>query len=220
MERNLSKKIDRVIFDFDGTLYDSHDSVHKTNYAIVEKYSRELPPYDEFLKDAVFSFEELFQKYPLRDLGSKKLAIAEWYELAKVSQSVTLYTGAVEVIQALHQNGIELSIWTARDRESTMKVLTHHDLLGYFSHIHGSNLHTSKPNLENLSADFLTKDFSHTLMVGDSPTDQLCAVNLKCLFGWAKWDCQAPASSFLKEPMNYQFEGVIQIPKILKLDGF
>lgn len=219
MEHYLSNKIERIIFDFDGTLYDSHDSVHQTNYAIVEKYCRDVPTYDQFLKNSVFSFEELFQNYPLRDLGSKKMAIEEWYELAKVSQSVALYSGAAEVIEVLHQQNVELSVWTARDRESTVRVLNYHGLLGYFTHIHGSNLQTSKPNLENLSADFLKKDFSRTLMVGDSPTDQLCAVNLKCLFGWAKWDCQAPASSFLKEPLHYQFEALVQIPKILKLDG-
>lgn len=213
-------QFDHVIFDFDGTLYDSHESVHQLNLKILEKFSSHVVTLEELKQNPVFSFAQLFDVYPLRNENDRSQAISEWYAEAQSHQSTTLFEGVPKLLRQIHGQGTLLSIWTARDQASTIQVLRHNGLEGLFTTINGSTIQASKPSLESLPKDFLLNDFENTILVGDSPTDQRCAINLRCRFGLADWARQSPDEDFQMKAVDYIFGSPLEILEKLKFKAY
>ncbi len=167
-----------IIFDFDGTLADTTDTILRTyQMAIAETGAadrtdsecqatiglplkegfRQLYPdfTDEKLDDCVRTYRRIFN-------SNKKDLVPE------------LYPGVKDVLAKLSGKGIQMAVASSRSHESLIEFCDDNDITGFFSLILGADdvVH-AKPDPEPVLTilKHLGKSPAHTLVVGDMPVD-------------------------------------------------
>lgn len=167
--------IKAFIFDCDGTLISSQQGILLGVQTLMS----------EHLKRQV-SLEEVVQKYSPDmsviaerfDLDLKDPALLQWASkrwaqiLQNTKSDYRAFEGIDELLQALQNKGIELYVWTARDRKSTRDLLLRLDLMKYFLDMRCFDDTTPKPHpqgIEELVPHIL--DRSQVAVIGDSTTD-------------------------------------------------
>jgi phosphoglycolate phosphatase len=167
------------VFDLDGTLVDSHAIYFESLAAVLEAQGSKLEDTDrrEILTIAVKDRDSFF----VRKLGASgaRQAIRQFdRRLADDQISVRPFAGIPELLEELHAKGAQLALWTAREMDSAVEVLSHTGLKKYFSfRMSGSCVTNCKPDPEGLlriARHFITKP-SKVVMVGDHDNDMLAA---------------------------------------------
>jgi phosphoglycolate phosphatase len=169
-----------VIYDLDGTLIDSALIVQ----SIINQMRREQGR-DPIDKEKLIPWLSLGGE----DLISNSLEVSgaelnrclgefrdRYYETPTPVKSV--YVGAMETLERLHQLNIKLAICTNKPRKLADKVLTETGLFDKFSFISaGGDLPTKKPDPRNIELCFkgLSTAPKASIMVGDSTIDQRLA---------------------------------------------
>lgn len=125
-----------VIFDFDGTIADSLETVI-TIYRELTGDSRPLTQSE---------IDEL-RKLPVNKL-IKAVGVPLWRVPALLTRGrrlmhghlkdVVVFPGLPEVIKHLHDNGVVLHIVSSNSKSNVEEFLARHDMRQYFSEIHGS----------------------------------------------------------------------------------
>lgn len=163
-----------VVFDLDGTLLDSLPLVLRAITHAVEPFGSRPTmeifatlggPPERFLVDLLADLKHL--PVALERLGSFHR------ENAHLIQP---YAGASALLGQLRALGVQVALWTGRDRSSADWLLKHHALEGYFSTILcGDDLSTHKPDPAGLREIMrrLAVQPGETLFVGDADVDVL-----------------------------------------------
>jgi len=176
-----------IVFDMDGTLATSHEKIYKINQKVFsEILGRELSLQE--VKEKYFpEFASTFKAYGITDQKTKEKAAQLWRDISN-QYHFDLFEGVHELLKTLRLNNFKCHIWTARDTDSTMKILKYHQIENYFETVSGSNRFTSKPNPENLLFDWQNAKKNSALMIGDSTTDMMAARNANLIVAAALWD--------------------------------
>lgn len=182
-----NSKVTDVIFDMDGTLATSHEKIYKINQKVFsEVLGREIGIQE--VKDKYFpEFASTFKAYGITDQKTKEKAAQLWRDISN-QYHFDLFDGVHELLKFLSSRNIRCHIWTARDTDSTVKILKYHQIENYFQTVSGSNRLTSKPNPENLLFDWQNAKKNSALMIGDSTTDMMAAKNANLIVAAALWD--------------------------------
>lgn len=169
-----------VIWDLDGTLFDSYDVIVESIYLT-------------FLENNITSSMEEIRSYALQfSIKSLFQQMSESYDVSlealhkrygEISRGEYLkikpMTNALEILEQLHQRGVKQYVFTHRGR-TTIPVLENLGMKNFFIEILTSQSgFARKPNPEALG--YLIRkynmDYSHTFYVGDRSLDMECAVN-------------------------------------------
>ena len=140
-----------VVFDLDGTLVDTLGVVYDSFRYGVEPFRK--PPTDEEIEGGLCGPVE---KNLLLLLNGNREAMlkarARLAEYAREHQDkVSLFPGSKELIEALSKEGINMGLWTGRDRKSSLRILERFGLRDFFKGIIcGDDLKTHKPHPEGL----------------------------------------------------------------------
>ncbi|MDP7319205.1 MAG: HAD-IA family hydrolase [Bacteriovoracaceae bacterium] len=105
------------------------------------------------------------------------------------------YTGIKELLQFLKEQNIEMSVWTARSRESTKSILEDLKLLSYFSGICGGSDAASKPSAEGIEQLVFGENPKNVIVIGDSLGDIIGAKKFGATALAAMWGHQQASAA-------------------------
>lgn len=178
------KKYKYLLFDLDGTITDSFESVANCFvYALkhfgitVENIAELRPALGPPLKD---SFINLY------GLGDEEadIAVEKYRERYKIYNTIEnkLYPGIEEVLCNLKTMGYKLILATSKPEEYAIKILKYFNLEKYFYDVSGASFDKSRSEKEDvlkyLFAKNKIKDLSSVVMIGDRKYDLEAAEKL------------------------------------------
>jgi len=176
-----------VAFDLDGTLIDSASMVHQIINTLRDERGLEEISRSELIPLLSIGGEEMIEKTLKTASEETPIMLAcfrtRYYNL-KTDPEI-LYRGAVQALQELRKEGVELSLCTNKPRSLTRKILNEVGISAYFETIcAGDDLPTRKPSPENLKACLQgpVSKYNYIYMVGDSTIDQRLALDAGARF--------------------------------------
>jgi 2-phosphoglycolate phosphatase len=200
-----------LVFDLDGTLIDTAADIRATlSLALLDCGLPVLAP-DEIPPD---------MHSPLRSIVAAQLAsngqdstlvndVVVAYERRFERQphaASQLYPGVAHYLASRQHSGCRLAVCTNKRHANAVAVLARFDLLGFFSHVVGSDSAAhAKPDPAPLllALELLQADPAEALLIGDSHVDASCAQRSGVGFVWFR-----PAyavGAVLRQPVNASF---------------
>ena len=174
-------KIDFVVFDLDGTLVSSHETIYKaTLHALKEVGITNNIPHQQFLNMIVMHFEDIF-----REFGFK---VPDFEYFLRIYKSIyfdymnesELYPEVSTSIYRLKQIGLKIGLLTTKGQDQAELILKHFNLFNNFDGVMGRRPGVAhKPSPEPLIklCNEINVDAGNTLMIGDSELDIECGKN-------------------------------------------
>ena len=163
-----------VLFDFDGTVYDTVEGITKSvQYALakhgIEAELSELrcfagpPLVDKFME--VYSVTEGQARQLVEDYRERYRPIG--------LLECQLFEGMRELLVKLREQGIKTAITTMKPQEMAEMLLEREGMINLFDVIYGSTLsqNLSKQKLVEMAMDTLGADRENTILVGDTKYD-------------------------------------------------
>jgi len=196
-----------VVFDLDGTLINSYSHVIRSmNYAV--------HPWG--IKLAVSDLEKMRHRMTADLFEGMGLSKDEQQEALQrlsrahdeIDEACSLFDGVREIFDFLDAHQIPMAIWTGRDTESAVEILTQNDVIDYFKVVLGNtSLPVNKPNpfaLFEISKKF-SVPLSSMVMIGDHHHDILGGKNAGCKTVLVKW---APKNPYFDDSItpDYSFD--------------
>ena len=175
------RRFDLIVFDWDGTLFDSTTLIVRCIQSACSDIGVAVPSDEaaayviglglhDALQHAVPGLPR--ERYPELGARYRHHYLASQHELV-------LFPGTVEMLQDLKARQHLLAVATGKNRRGLDDALTHSQLQGVFDGTRTADETASKPHplmLQQLMAEFgVTPD--RTLMIGDTTHDLLMAVN-------------------------------------------
>lgn len=213
-----NSEIECVVFDLDGTITMSHESIYKATIKALEECNLPIDfPKDVFYKRIGLHFEDIFNEFGIEvnDL-ERFIKIYKSYYFDFID-ATKLYPGVTEALNQLKANGIKSALLTTKGQDQAEKILNHFQLADRFDIIVGRRPGMGhKPSPEPLLyiCSELNVNPGKTLMVGDSEMDIRCAKNaasLSCAvtFGYRTKE------KLLEENPDYLIDNFIEITNII-----
>ncbi len=172
-------KINCVVFDLDGTLFSSHETIYYSTLKTFEKLGMKVEIPKKKFYDLIgqhftdmfdeigisgYDFEEFIQIY-------KKI----YFEFIDLSKP---YPGMEYTINKLKSAGVKIGLLTTKSQGQAEKILKHFNLIKKFDGVMGRRdglKHKPAPNpLLLVLKEMNCEDASGALMVGDSELDIQC----------------------------------------------
>lgn len=177
----MDKRFELLVFDWDGTLFDSTGAIVRALQAACRDMDLQEPSDEQAshviglgLSDALLHIAP--------GLAEERLpALIERYRHHYLSadHDIELFEGVSELIETLHSAGFQLAVATGKSRKGLDRALARSGLGRFFSSSRCADECFSKPHpqmLEELMDEFVVaKD--RTLMIGDTTHDMQMAVN-------------------------------------------
>lgn len=217
----MRKNID-IIFDLDGTLIDSANSIleslknalHKEKVELTKPLHASLigPPLHAIIQSVTENVDEV-------KLNSVINSFKSTYDSHGYAKTI-VYPGIDKVLNLLISEGVKIHIATNKRAKPTNLILTN---------LKWDKLFTSVYSLNSAKVPFKTKSqllkeqlksqniiSSKAMYIGDRSDDLISARDNELKFGWAKWGYCDP---FIKEDYNFialsKPASILQIAKIL-----
>ncbi|GAA0771967.1 HAD family hydrolase [Roseibium denhamense] len=173
-----------IIFDVDGTLVDSQDTIFHGLTVGFDAVGLLMPDRKTALSIVGLSLEEAFLNLVGPKHADKVPVMAEAYRQSKVARRMSgedrdpLYPGAKEAIERLHaMDDVLLGIATGKARRGVNHVLDCHDLHGRFMTIQTADTSPSKPHPDMVLRAMAEAgvDPHRTAVIGDTGFDMAMA---------------------------------------------
>lgn len=169
-----------VIWDLDGTLFDSYDVIVESIYQTFSEYGLSCSK-EEIHRHAIcFSISSLFAEYSQRENMDVRLLNQRYSEISSGKyMDIKIMKHGREVLQGLKNQGVENYVFTHRGK-TTIPVMDHLGLIPFFREIVTSqNGFSRKPEPEGLNylMEKYDLDPASTYYVGDRKLDMECAKN-------------------------------------------
>lgn len=173
----MAKKFDLIIFDLDGTLFDSGEAITNSfRYAIKAENLRDLtneeiktllgPPlettirkyYPELEDERVYGMMRTYRKY---------------YKDVELLKS-PLFPGMKEVLEKLKNDGFKIALATYKLIDCVLPLFEHYDIKKYFDSLRGSidgKYYTKNEIIDMAISDCKVTDNKRICMIGDTEHD-------------------------------------------------
>lgn len=179
-----------LLFDFDGTLFDTGPGVtncvryaleklgvHETDENNLKKFIGP-PLYDMFRE--LYGFDDETANHAV-ELYRERYQPVGFLEC-------TPYEGMIDLVDAVREAGFLASVCTGKPTPTTMKILEHYDLVHHFDYILGSEFDGTRSQKHEVVSDVmrhfgLTEHPEQVRMIGDRKYDVLGAAKcgVKCI---------------------------------------
>ncbi len=193
----IDKDIKAVIFDNDGTIADTRDTICAGMNYVLEKYLGKKPGEIDYLRWIGLPLEDQMPKFT-DDVNLQKEMVDAYRDFDAINHSKLLksFSGCRECLSKLRSAGFTLAVATSKLSSRCIEGL---ELLGidkYMSTTIGVE-HTKehKPNGEPIAfcASELGVDIDKCVYVGDAPFDIQAAKNAPCIsiaVTWGFFSCE------------------------------
>ncbi len=168
-----------VVFDLDGTLVDSGQTIYDATIQTFEMLGIKAKLSKEQLdKHLGAHFQDIFNIYDIH-VEDFEYFIEVFKEVYfDFISSTKMYPNVESTIAALHERGIKVALLTTKGQDQAERNLEYFDLAKYFTFIMGRRPGIKvKPDAEPLLfiCSELNIPIENTLMVGDTEFDIICA---------------------------------------------
>ena len=167
-----------IVFDADGTLFNSFELIVASYKHISETHNLRVPTPDEIRLQLGNSLPDIFQDFYPEHNVLELLKTNNAFMAANLMKSEA-YEGLNEMLELLHDLGFKLAILTSGGH-NIVNVLKHHRIDKYFASIvHHERITKPKPDPEGflLAAKECDVDANESVMVGDTVNDVLVGKN-------------------------------------------
>ena len=154
-------KFKGVIFDLDGTLFDSMGIWKEVDLAFFKNHGMKMPSdYQDKIKDMHFKTMAIYTKERFHMRSSINDIMDEWCELCyeKYANDVPLKSGVKEFLDLLKDNGIKIAFATANTTELSEVCLKNNGIFEYFhtgAYLHETETDKSNPDVYLLACERL-----------------------------------------------------------------
>lgn len=187
------KKINTILFDFDGTIMDTNEVIlnswdHVFNMILGHDADRE---------EMLVHFGEPLELSMKNFFGAEGDTVKEYVDIYRSYQQdnfiddIHLFEGVPEMLEILKNSGYTVALVTSRQKGTTMQCVEKFDLGRYFDMIITANdcsKHKPDPQPINITLEKLGKQPGEAVMLGDTYMDLGCAKNAgvtSILAGWS-----------------------------------
>ena len=211
------KNIELFVFDLDGTLTDSSETIYRATIKTFERFGRMVHlPKEELDKRIGEHFQTIFD-----DLNIHVDDVEEFINVYKTIyfdfiNTTKLYPGVEEILSSLKEKGKKIALLTTKGQEQAQNILHHFKLEKYFDEIMGRRKGIrEKPSPEPLL--YICKSLSilpqKTMMIGDTEVDIRCGKNAGAKTCAAAWGYRSKII-FENEKPDYIAENINQLLSI------
>ena len=168
-----------ILFDLDGTIVDSAPGITSTLAYVFAEMGRPVPPMDELMRYVGPPILDSFRDLAGMTLGEAAEALAiyrpRYLEVGALDSSV--FPGVPEVLHAIHDSGIPLSLATSKPETPATLILSHFELLDCFDVITGASDDEVRSAKADVVAEALVRladfgaDLARPVLVGDRVHD-------------------------------------------------
>ena len=175
------KNIKLLVFDLDGTLTESSETIYQTTIKTFEYFGRKVHLLKKELDKRIGEhFQTIFD-----DLNIQVDDVEEFINVYKTIyfdfiNTTKLYPGAEEALLSLKESGKKIALLTTKGQDQAQNILHHFKLEKYFDDIMGRRNglgHKPSPEPLLLICNALSVSSEQTLMVGDTEVDIQCGKN-------------------------------------------
>ena len=179
-----SRRYPLIVFDWDGTLFDSAGNIVRSIQAAVAELGGQ-PPSDEAARQVIGLDLQRALLTVAPDIPHYRLPLlAQAYRdhYRRLMHAITLFAGVPEMLQALRARGHLLAVATGKSRAGLDEALDAVGLHHMFDATRTSDQTAGKPDplMLNELMDELNTAPVQTLMVGDTTHDLLMAHQAAC----------------------------------------
>lgn len=152
-------KFKGVIFDLDGTLFDSMGIWKEVDIAFFKNHGMRMPSdYQDKIKDMHFKTMAIYTKERFHMRSSVESIMDEWCELCfdKYANDVPLKKGVKEFLDLLKENNIKIAFATANTTELSEVCLKNNGIFEYFdtgAYLHETLTDKSDPDVYFLACE-------------------------------------------------------------------
>jgi phosphoglycolate phosphatase len=177
----MVRKFDLLVFDWDGTLFDSTASIIRSIQAACRDLGLEEPSDRQAGHVIGLGLSEALS-YVAPDLADERLPLLiDRYRHHYLSsdQDIRLFDGVADMIEDLHASGYCLAVATGKSRKGLDRALASSGLGRFFFSSRCADECFSKPHpqmLAELMSEFGVEE-ARTLMIGDTTHDLQMAIN-------------------------------------------
>jgi AHBA synthesis associated protein len=176
-----------VIFDLDGVLVDSHETMGRAfAVAYSEVVGHGPAPFAEYQQYQGMYFPEIMHRMGLPPEMEEPF-VRESYRLA---DQVPVIEGIVELLQTLRFRGLGLAVATGKAGVRARSLLQTLSLISYFDHVIGSDevaRPKPAPDIVIRALHLLDARPEAVIMVGDAPADLVSARDAGTTAAAATW---------------------------------
>ncbi len=179
----MARKFDLLVFDWDGTLFDSTASIVRSIQAACRDLGLTEPSENRASHVIGLGLSEAL-RYIAPDLPEERLPLlVERYRHHYLSsdQDIRLFEGVAEMIEELSASDYALAVATGKSRKGLDRALASSGLGRFFSSSRCADECFSKPHpqmLVELMAEYGVEE-TRTLMIGDTTHDLQMAINAR-----------------------------------------
>ncbi len=154
-------KFKGVIFDLDGTLFDSMGIWKEVDIAFFKNHGMRMPSdYQDKIKDMHFKTMAIYTKERFHLRSSVESIMDEWCDLCfdKYANDVPLKKGVKEFLELLKENNIKIAFATANTTELSEVCLKNNGIFEYFNtgaYLHETETDKSDPDVYFLACERL-----------------------------------------------------------------
>lgn len=174
-------QINLAVFDLDGTLVKSHETIYKATLHVLDELniSGELPE-EKFCTRIGLHFEDIFREFGIvvpdfeKFIGIYKSVYFDFMDLSE------LYEGVNEILDHIKSQNLMTALLTTKAQDQADKIIDHFSLRKKFDLIMGRRHGVAhKPSAEPLFkiCEELNVNPAETLIIGDSELDIQCGKN-------------------------------------------
>jgi phosphoglycolate phosphatase len=201
-----ARRFDLIVFDWDGTLFDSTALIVRSIQAAARDIGTAVPSdvdaayviglgLQDALRHAVPGLAP--ERYP-------ELGLRYRHHYYQAQHEVTLFAGIVDLLQALRERQHQLAVATGKNRQGLNEALHAADLRQWFDATRTADETRSKPHplmLQELMAE-LDVPPERTLMIGDTTHDLLLARNAGTAAVAVAYGAHEPAALVDQQPLH------------------
>ncbi len=164
-----------VLFDFDGTLLNTNQSVCEGYRKLFKTFRPDFPISDDFLRSLLGpSLVQIFPKYFKEDNDTLISIYREGANSIKDKEHIKPFNNAIETLKTLKEKGYIVAIVSSRKVSSLIDMANLYDMNKYFDLIIGSDSvskHKPDPEPILLALSKLNLKNDEVIMVGDHGGD-------------------------------------------------
>jgi len=171
----MASRFTSILFDLDGTIVDSAPGITKSLRYTFAELGRPIPSPANLLGYVGPPILDSFMERGGMSMGEAAEALAiyrpHYLEVGALDSSV--FRGVPEILSAIHEAGIPLSLATSKPETPAKLILANFGLLGYFDVITGASDDEVRSAKKDVVAEALLRlaaidaDLSATVLVGD-----------------------------------------------------
>jgi phosphoglycolate phosphatase len=206
-----------ILFDLDGTIVDSAPGITATLAYTFDRMGLPVPDQAELVQYVGPPILDSFRDLAHMDLATSHRALEIYREqyLAHGVTDATLYPGVADVLKAIFDAGVPLSLATSKPEGPARIILDHVDVLRYFTVVTGASDDETRSAKKDVVAEAMQRlaafdaGLSNTIMVGDRHYDILGAAanNVPTIFvewGYGSVDEQADSVAVVNDAATLQ----------------